>query len=242
MPTTTYRPAGIQLNGDGGPGELGARRDCLLVMRGITRRYGARTVLRDADLQLGRGESLLVTGPNGCGKTTLLRVAAGVITPHGGSLSLFGLDPQERRRDCQRRIGFLPAGDRAVYARLTVRQNLDFWASIAFVPRRERRAVAERALRRFELEEMADRRTDRLSMGQRQRARLAMTFLHQPELVLLDEPDSSLDEDGLHLLRTAVGETLERGGSVLWCAPTGSRKTLPCDRAYVLADGSLEPA
>jgi ABC-2 type transport system ATP-binding protein len=237
MPATAQpRPTGGETAADAG------EPVATLALSGISRSYGRRQILHDVDLVVPHGESVLITGANGAGKTTLLRVAAGVITAHGGSVSLFGLDPEVHRAQCQRRLGFMPAGDRSIYARLTVRRNLEFWARIAFVPRAERRATVDRALGRFELEELATRRADRLSMGQRQRVRLAMTFLHDPELVMLDEPDSSLDEHGLTLLRAAVEATLEGGGSTLWCAPTGSRDVLPADRSCVIAGGTLEVA
>jgi sodium transport system ATP-binding protein len=241
MPTTASPPLGVHRSDHDASADSGARGDSLL-MKGVCRRYGSRDVLRDVDLTLDAGESVLITGPNGAGKTTLLRVAGGLITPHAGAISIFGLDPRIRRSDCQRRIGYLPAGDRAIYARLTVRTNLEFWATIALVPRRARRDLVEKAIRDFELAEVASRRADRLSMGQRQRARLAMAFLHEPDLMLLDEPDSSLDEDGLRLLRAATEATLARGGSAVWCAPTGDREAIRSDRRYVIHDGVLEPA
>jgi len=98
------------------------------------------------------------------------------------------------------------------------------------------------ALRAFGLEELSDRRADRLSMGQRQRVRLAMAFLHSPDLVLLDEPDTSLDPDGLRMLREAADEALGRGAACLWCGPTGARETVTTDLTYAFADGVLEAA
>jgi heme ABC exporter ATP-binding subunit CcmA len=207
----------------------------------VSRKYSGKTILERVDLSVEPGTSVLVTGPNGAGKTTLLRIAAGVITADSGSVSLEGLDPEANRLDYQRRVGFLSAGDRGLYARLTVRANLEFWSRIAFIPSDRREAAIDAALRRFRLSDLAGRRTDRLSMGQRQRVRLAMTFCHTPALVLLDEPGSSLDQEGLDHLTRTIDDVLERGGAVLWCAPTGDHESLPADKAYMVREGALEP-
>jgi heme ABC exporter ATP-binding subunit CcmA len=212
-----------------------------LVIRGVSRNYGDRAVLDRVDLSVEPGTSVLVTGPNGAGKTTLLRVAAGVITADEGRVTLGGLSPEQNRLDYQRQIAFLSAGDRGLYARLTVRQNLEFWARIAFIPADRRDTAIESALDRFRLRELADRRSDRLSMGQRQRVRLAMTFCHDPALVLLDEPGSSLDQEGLDQIIRAMNGVLQTGGMVLWCAPTGDHESLPVDKAYMVREGALEP-
>jgi ABC-2 type transport system ATP-binding protein len=240
MPVSAF-PIGAEREDGAAPSKAGDGAPALVV-RDLRRKYGPREVLRGVNLTLEPGQSVLVSGANGAGKTTLLRCVTGVIAPHEGSISLFGLDPEKERRACQRRIGYLPAGDRAVYARLTVRKNLDFWARIAFVPRRERAAAVDSALRAFGLDELSDRRADRLSMGQRQRVRLAMAFLHSPDLVLLDEPDTSLDPDGVQLLREAADEALARGAACLWCGPTGARETVTTDLTYAFADGVLERA
>jgi ABC-2 type transport system ATP-binding protein len=213
-----------------------------LIMRGVSRRYGPKTILDSVDLDVEPGASVLVSGPNGAGKTTLLRVMAGVITAHSGTVRLGGLDPDADRRAYQRRLGLLSPGDRGVYARLTVRQNLEFGARIALIPRRSRQAAVERGIERFGLTELAERRSDRLSMGQRQRIRLALTFLHDPFLILLDEPSTSLDDAGIALLAGVVEEQMAGGGLVIWCAPTGAHPELPVSSSYVVRDAGLEPA
>jgi ABC-type multidrug transport system ATPase subunit len=89
---------------------------------------------------------------------------------------------------------------------------------------------------------LAERRVDRLSMGQRQRVRVAMAFLHDPQLVLLDEPGTSLDEPGLALLNAAVSRLLGRAGAAIWCEPAGSRSDFPFDRRLQLEEGALHAA
>jgi ABC-2 type transport system ATP-binding protein len=208
----------------------------------VTRRWASRLVLIDATLSLSPGTVAWLGGPNGAGKTTLLRIAAGLLLPHAGSISLCGLDPERDRRAYQRRLGFVSAGDRGLYARLTVAQNLGFWAGLALVPRERRSELIDRALARFELGELAGRRVDRLSMGQRQRVRLSMAFLHEPTLVLLDEPHTSLDDAALALLDAALAEIAAAGGAALWCSPAGRQLPLRADLRLRLDDGRVSPA
>jgi ABC-2 type transport system ATP-binding protein len=217
--------------GQGGPAAL--------ALRDIERRWGARTVLKGATLTLDHGTVAWLGGPNGAGKTTLLRIAAGLIMPHAGSVALRGLDPERDRRTFQRRLGFLSAGDRGLYARLTVVQNLEYWAGLAHVPRHRREALVAAAVTRLGLEELARSRVDRLSMGQRQRVRLAMAFLHEPDVVLMDEPHTSLDDDALELLEAAIAEQCARGGAVLWCSPAGHNLPLRAEVRHILEDGRV---
>jgi ABC-type multidrug transport system ATPase subunit len=116
------------------------------------------------------------------------------------------------------------------------------WARLALLPRRERGLAIQRAIDRFELAPVCGRRVDRLSMGQRQRLRLALAFLHAPEVVLLDEPGTSLDEDGLALLDAALYDLKERGDAALVCLPSGWGRMRAIDDAHALADGRLERA
>jgi ABC-2 type transport system ATP-binding protein len=187
------------------------------------------------------GTLALVAGRNGAGKTTLLRIVAGVIAADAGAIRLDGASPADNRREYQRRIGFLSAGSTGVYARVSVVQHLDFWARLALVPSAERGPRVSAALGRFDLQEIAPRRTDRLSMGQRQRLRLAMAFLHEPSLLVLDEPWNSLDDTGIDLLNRELRQFADGGGSALLCVPAGHDLGLvPADRLYVLDGGKLE--
>ena len=143
------------------------------------------------------GEVVSVTGRNGAGKTTLLRILGGLVAPDRGDVVLDGIRLGTRRRAYQRQIGLLTPGDRGLYARVTVARHLDLWARLALLERDARAAAISDCYARFELAELADLRVDVLSMGQRQRVRLALAFLHAPRLVLLDEPANSLDLEAL---------------------------------------------
>jgi ABC-2 type transport system ATP-binding protein len=197
-------------------------------------------VLDDVSLILRSGEVTWVGGRNGVGKTTLLRLAAGILLPQRGSVRIGELTPASKRGLYRRQIGFLSAGDRGLQARLRVSQQLDYWGRLAYVPRERRTEMVADSLRRFGLEEFSARRVDRMSMGQRQRIRLAMAFLHEPRVVLLDEPRNSLDDDGYLLLNEQIEHAAKRGATVLWCSPRGEDRVIECDASYTLADGRLE--
>jgi ABC-type multidrug transport system ATPase subunit len=215
-----------------------------LSLRGLTKRWrkDLPLVLDGLDLTLEPGTTTWVGGRNGVGKTTMLRVAAGLIEPDSGRAEVWGVSAPENRTRYQELVSFLPAGDRGLYARLTVRRQLEFWARIVMVPRERFRETVETTIETFELGELAARRVDRMSMGQRQRLRIAMTFLTSPEVVLLDEPLTSLDEEAGALLQTAVAEVLARDGAVLWCSPSGEHLDMTFDARWVIDQGRLLPA
>ncbi len=226
------------------PTALHALGELPLAIREVTKRWrkDQDPVLRDLDLGLAPGTATWVGGRNGAGKTTMLRIAAGLIEPEAGRVEARGVSARENRVRYQRLVSFLPAGDRGLYARLTVRRQLEFWGRITMLTRERFAVEIERAFEQMQLRELAERRVDRISMGQRQRVRIAMTFLGEPETVLLDEPLTSLDGDGAQLLTASIERLLERGGTVLWCSPSGEHVDLDFDARWELEHGRLVPA
>jgi len=156
--------------------------------RGLEKRYGQKRVLHGLDVELPRAGFLLVTGPNGSGKTTLLRVLAGLAAPTRGALTV----EVDRAR-----LGFL-AHEPLVYRELTALENLDLFGRLYRVP--ERRERIGRLLERFGLWEARSERVSSYSRGMAQRLGLCRALLHEPELLLLDEPYAALDEEGARLL------------------------------------------
>jgi ABC-2 type transport system ATP-binding protein len=216
----------------------------VLEVAGVAKRWrpDRPPVLDGVDLAVRPGEVVGVLGRNGAGKTTLLRIAAGLITADAGGVRLLGLSPERDRAEYQRRLGFLSAGNSGLYGRLRVEHHLDLAAALAYVPREARAGAMDRARRAFALDELLGQRVDRLSMGQRQRVRLALAFVHEPELALLDEPRTSLDADGVAHVRAAVDALTSRGGSAVVCAPETDGLGVECDRTFSVSDGRLEPA
>jgi len=156
--------------------------------RAIEKRYGRKRVLNGVDIAVPVGGFALVTGPNGSGKTTLLRMLAGLAVPSRGDL-VVGADRSD--------IGYL-AHEPLVYRELTALENLDLFGRLYRVP--ERRERLGMLLERFGLWEARNERVAAYSRGMAQRLALCRTLLHEPDLLVLDEPYSALDEDGATLL------------------------------------------
>jgi ABC-type multidrug transport system ATPase subunit len=156
--------------------------------RGLEKRYGRKRALRAVDLDLPRDAFLVVTGANGSGKTTLLRLLAGLAAPTRGSLDI-GVE--------RGRLGFL-GHEPLVYRELTALENLDLYGRLYRVP--ERRERAGMLLERFGLWEARNERVSAYSRGMTQRLALCRALLHEPDLLVLDEPYAALDEQGAELL------------------------------------------
>jgi len=170
--------------------------------RKLGRSFGDKRVVRDLDLDVPRGGFLLVTGPNGSGKTTLLRLVAGLLVPTAGELEV------DTTRE---RVGFL-GHEPLVYRELTALENLDLYGRLYRVP--ERRERIGMLLERFGLWEARNQRADSFSRGMLQRLSLCRTLLHDPELLVLDEPFNALDEEGSALLDRELAE-LRSGATFL---------------------------
>jgi heme exporter protein A len=156
--------------------------------RGLVKRFGSKRVISSLDLDLDEGGFLLVTGPNGSGKTTLLRVFAGLAAPTAGELEIAA----DRSR-----IGFL-AHEPLVYRELSPVENLELFGRLYRVP--ERRERLGMLLERYDLWDVRHERSSSFSRGMLQRLALCRALLHDPELLLLDEPFNALDSDGAELL------------------------------------------
>lgn len=210
----------------------------------VTRRWasGSPPVLDEVDLQLAGGQIAWIGGANGAGKTTLLRIIGGLLRADSGEVRLDGRTIDDGRAWYHARVGFLSAGDRGLLARLTVRQQLQYWAHLAFLGPERHDAAIDEVVGLLGLSDLLDRRLDRLSLGQRQRVRLAMSFMHRPRLLVLDEPRNSLDDAGYQALNAAVRSVTDRGGAVIWCSPRGEDRVVEFDVGLVLENGRLEPS
>jgi len=167
----------------------------LLVGNGLTHWFGRELALEGVDLVIDTGEHMAVLGDNGAGKTTLLRILATVLRPTSGQLEIAGLNAFRERRRLRHHVGYV-AHATGLYPALTAAENLEFFCDLQDVSRTR----VEEALDAVGLTRVARRRAGELSRGMQQRLAIARAILHEPRLLILDEPDASLGDDAAELL------------------------------------------
>jgi heme exporter protein A len=203
-------------------------------LAGLRRDYGERTALDGVGLELAGGESLVVLGPNGAGKTTLLRVLATLLRPSGGEVRVLGCSLPGEAWKLRGRIGYL-GHEPLLYRDLSGRENLRFHGRLHGIAAEAAEARIAALLAACGMERRADERVAELSAGMRQRLAICRCVLHEPELLLLDEPDSNLDAEGRELARGLIGPGYGHTRVVVTHDP---ERALPdAERALVLGHG-----
>ncbi|RXK54815.1 ABC transporter ATP-binding protein [Oleiharenicola lentus] len=157
---------------------------------GVTKRFGAKTVVNGIDLQVKRGEIYGFLGPNGSGKTTFIRMLCGLLTPDAGTGTCLGFDVRTQQADIKRHVGYMTQRF-SYYEDLSIRENLDFIARLYDVP--DRRSAVQQSLERLGLANRSHQLAGELSGGWKQRLALAASLIHTPQLLLLDEPTAGVD-------------------------------------------------
>ena len=197
--------------------------------------------LRGISLEVKQGEAVALLGVNGAGKTTLLRILATLLLPTRGSASIAGHDTAREPAAVRRQIGYHAGSDLGFYARLTGRQNLRFFGRLNHLPDEFSTTRIETLGERFGLSRVLDRQSRALSSGTIQRLSLLRALLHQPKVLLLDEPTRSLDAiaaaDFRHFLKTEV--LARKDTSLLFASHTMQEIELLADRVAILDDGKL---
>lgn len=196
--------------------------------------WRARTVLADIHIELARGGRLGLVGPNGSGKSTLLRLIAGVERPSRGELILFG--GAYKGGELRRRIGFLPE-DASFPRELRAQETMELLASLRGVPRSAARERSRELLSAVGLERAAATTLGRFSRGMLRRFGLAQAMVHEPELILLDEPTAGLDAQGFAVFDELLARARARGASLVIASHVLTDLQTHCDRLIVLHEG-----
>jgi len=175
---------------------------------GLTRRYGYRVALKNVSFEIPVGGVHALFGNNGAGKTTLLRIISTLLQPHAGKVEVFGFDIEEEPIEVRKRIGVV--GDKPLlYGELTGRENLKFYSDLYDLETSTANAIIEDLAERFDVKRWLDEPTKILSTGLRKRFDIIRSLLHNPELLLLDEPFSGLDKDSTEVFRNYIEDKRE---------------------------------
>lgn len=218
------------------PDKDGAHPVLAIEVHDLKKSFGLKPVLRGIDLLLPRGERMALLGANGTGKTTILRILAGLARPNAGSVSIEGLDSAQHAQQTRHLVGFV-AHQPYLYEELTALENLLFFARMYSVTYALERAHA--LLQRVGLERRAHERVGTFSRGQVQRLSWARALLHAPHLLLLDEADTGLDQQGHELIDTLLTEHVSYGGSTLFTTHRLEYALAISDKILLLSNGRV---
>jgi ABC-2 type transport system ATP-binding protein len=206
-----------------------------IVLDRVTKRYGATTAVRELSLAVAQGEMFGLIGPDGAGKTTTIRIVCGLLTADAGRARVLGLDPVRDHRQLTGSVGYLSQRF-SLYGDLSVDENIAFFAEIHGL--RDYRARRDRLLEMTQLTPFRARLADRLSGGMKQKLALACTLIHEPALIVLDEPTTGVDPVSRREFWKLLSEFLSQGITIVMATPYLDEAER-CARVALLHDGQL---
>ena len=210
----------------------------ILELTGLVKRFEGVTAVNGVDLAVRRGEVFGLLGPNGAGKTTTMRLLVGLLRPDEGTVTIAGHRLASEPLQAKQKLGYVP--DRPfLYERLSGEEYMEFLGSLWDVPPEEAVAKGTAVLERFRMADAATRLIEGYSHGMKQKLALAGVFLHEPELLVIDEPMVGLDPHAAREIRAMFREQAEKGNTVLVSTHQLDVAEATCDRVGIIAEGRL---
>ncbi len=204
----------------------------------ISKKYGNKLAVDDLDLTIDRGELFAFLGPNGAGKTTTIKMICGLLFPTSGTIRLMGLDLREHGQEARRLLAYVP-DQPFLYEKLTGREVLQFVADMYGMPRADGRRRMEEMIELFSLSKFIDDLTQNYSHGMRQRTVFAAALLHEPQVLVVDEPTVGLDPRSVRLLKDLLRDQAKRGVTVFLSTHSLDIAEELAERIGVVAQGRL---
>jgi ABC-2 type transport system ATP-binding protein len=208
-----------------------------LLIDGVSKHFSGHTAVDRLSLSIPEGAIHGLLGPNGAGKSTTLRMVMNILLRDEGRLEVLGSDP-ERNRSVLRRVGYLPE-ERGLYKRMKLRDTIVFFGRLKGMSRSEATRAAGEWLERLGLAEWAEDRVESLSKGMQQKVQFIVTVLHEPELLILDEPQSGLDPVNQEVLANTIRGARDAGGTVVLSTHNMAQAEQLCDAVTLIADGRV---
>lgn len=210
----------------------------VLTAQDLVKHFDGVAAVAGVSFSVGAGEVVGLLGPNGAGKTTTLRMLAGILTPTAGRVLVNGTDLHQQTLAAKQRIGFL-SGDTQLYQRLSPREVLRYFGRLYGIPPAELEPRIDRQIAELEMAGFADRPCRTLSSGQKQRANIARAFLHEPDVLILDEPTAALDIVSGEFIVDAIRRKRAAGCAVLFSTHIMGEAERLCDRILFLNAGRI---
>lgn len=213
------------------------KEEVLVSLENVTKYYGDRLAVDNISFDVGKGEILGFLGPNGAGKTTTMRMITGYMPPTSGKITIIGINMQENPVEAKKHIGYLPENP-PVYGEMTVISYLKFVARLKRVNRKKINERIEFVLQKCGLENVKNRIIGNLSRGYRQRVGIAQAIVHDPEIIIFDEPTVGLDPQQVVEIRNLIKE-ISNQKTVILSTHILSEVTKICDRVIIISQGKL---
>ena len=210
----------------------------MILAKNLEKRFGDFNAVAGIDLEIKKGECFGLLGPNGAGKSTFISMLYGVTKRSAGNLTVFGMDPSLASREIKQRLGVVPQVN-ALDESLTVRENMLLYAAFTGIKKEERAGRVDELLRYMNLDHKANDRIQTLSGGMQRRLVFVRALLHNPELLILDEPTTGLDPAVRHLLWAKVKELRAKGVTILLTTHYMHEAEILCDRVAIVSSGKL---
>jgi len=212
--------------------------DAAVTVERLQKTLGKKEVLHGISFIAGKGEIFGLLGPNGAGKTTTLRLICTLLAPDAGSINVLGFDTRTAPSEVRRRVGVVTA-EIGVYPRLTARENIAYFARLSEVIDGDVRPRVEAVLDRLDMREFAGQRAESLSSGQKQKVAIARAIVHDPAVLMFDEPTSNLDVLASKEIRDFMVESKNRGKSVIFSTHVLHDAERLCDRVTIIHEGRV---
>jgi len=210
----------------------------MIVLEGVTKKFGSFTAVENLNLKVQAGELFGFLGPNGAGKTTTIKMITGLLQPTAGRLEIAGYDLSEHPEEAKRRLGFIP--DRPfLYEKLTADEFLAFIGGLWDLPDKTVERRSDRLFELFELVDWRDELIESYSHGMRQKLILAAALMHEPEVIVVDEPMVGLDPKSIRLVKDIFKKFCARGKTVFMSTHTLAIAEETCTRVAIIQDGRI---
>jgi sodium transport system ATP-binding protein len=197
------------------------------------------TALKHVSFKIKQGEVVGLLGENGAGKTTLLRTIATLLTPTDGTVSVAGYDTLINPDEVKKKIGVLFGGETGLYDRLTARENLEYFATLYGLSKHETKVRIEELAKMFGMRDYLNRKVTGFSKGMRQKVAIARTLIHNPDIILFDEPTTGLDITSSNVFRQLVHQLKRDGKTIIFSSHIMEEVTMLCDTVAMMHKGEL---
>jgi sodium transport system ATP-binding protein len=217
--------------------------EAMIEIQEVTKKFQDKkvhiTALKHVTFNIKKGEVVGLLGENGAGKTTLLRTIATLLTPTDGNVSVAGHDTVKNPEEVKKKIGVLFGGETGLYDRLTARENLEYFAMLYGLSKHETKVRIDELAKMFGMKDYLNRKVGGFSKGMRQKVAIARTLIHNPEIILFDEPTTGLDITSSNVFRQLVHQLKREGKTIIFSSHIMEEVTMLCDTVAMMHKGEL---